>query len=42
VPAGLGDCAVLLSEDMQHELDVNGTRILNPFMPDAPSRAQST
>lgn len=29
--ARLAGCAVLLSEDMQHELDVNGTRIVNPF-----------
>jgi predicted nucleic acid-binding protein len=34
----LGDCVVLLSEDMQHGLDMNGKRIVNPFMPDAPSR----
>lgn len=40
--ARLADCAVLLSEDMQHGLDVNGTRIVNPFMPDAPSPGQST
>jgi hypothetical protein len=41
VPARLGDCPVLLSEDMQHGLDVNGTRIVNPFMLDAPSPGQS-
>ena len=30
------DCAVLLSEDMHHGLDVEGTLILNPFAKDAP------
>jgi predicted nucleic acid-binding protein len=38
----LGDCAVLLSEDMQHGLDVNGTRIVNPFTLDTPSPNQKT
>ena len=41
-PARLGDCAVLLSKHTQHGLDVNGTRILKPFMPDAPSPGRST
>lgn len=40
--ARLADCVVLLSEDMQHGLDVNGTRIVNPFMPDAPLPGRST
>lgn len=31
------NCALLLSEDMQHELDVDGTRIVNPFAGDAPA-----
>ena len=30
------DCAVLLSEDMHHGLDVDGTMIVNPFAKDAP------
>jgi predicted nucleic acid-binding protein len=29
------ECNILLSEDMQHGLDVNGTRIINPFAEDA-------
>ena len=31
------NCALLLSEDMQHGLDVDGTRIVNPFADDAPA-----
>lgn len=30
------DCAILLSEDMHHGLDVGGTLIINPFAADAP------
>lgn len=32
--ARVADCAVLLSENMHHGLDVNGTRIVNPFAPE--------
>lgn len=31
------DCSLLLSEDMQHGLNVEGTRIVNPFAADAPA-----
>ncbi|MGH8502159.1 MAG: PIN domain-containing protein [Gammaproteobacteria bacterium] len=30
-------CVLLLSEDMRHGLDVDGTRIVNPFADDAPA-----
>ena len=30
------NCAVLLSEDMHHGLDMDGTLIINPFAADAP------
>ncbi|MBK9325793.1 MAG: PIN domain-containing protein [Hydrogenophilales bacterium] len=33
------NCPVLLSEDMQHGIDVEGTRIINPFAADAPQPA---
>lgn len=31
------NCVLLLSEDMQHGLDVDGTRIVNPFADGAPA-----
>lgn len=31
-----GNCPMLLSEDLQHGIDVEGTRIINPFAADAP------
>lgn len=31
------NCALLLSEDMQHGLNIDGTRIINPFAADAPA-----
>lgn len=31
------DCVLLLSEDMQHGLDVDGTRVVNPFAEGAPA-----
>jgi predicted nucleic acid-binding protein len=27
------DCAMLLTEDLQHDLEVDGMRIVNPFLP---------
>jgi predicted nucleic acid-binding protein len=30
--AALSGCSTLLSEDMQHNLDINGVRIINPFL----------
>lgn len=33
--ARFAQCPVLLSEDMQHGLNVDGTLILNPFLPGA-------
>ena len=35
------DCRILLTEDMQHRLEVDGVLVLNPFAPDAPSPAQT-
>jgi predicted nucleic acid-binding protein len=34
------NCGVLLSEDMQHGLNVDGTVIVNPFASDAPAPPQ--
>ena len=33
------DCAILLSEDMQHGLELDGLRIVNPFLADSGGNA---
>ena len=34
------NCQILLTEDMQHRMDVDGMLLLNPFAPDAPQPDQ--
>ena len=35
------DCRILLTEDMQHRMDVDGMLLLNPFASDAPQPDQT-